>query len=120
MRDFKTLRVWQQSHALTLQVYRMTNAFPKHEQYGLVSQIQRACVSIPANIAEGCGRDSDNELRRFCQIAMGSASEVEYYLLLTHDLKLITDETYNTLNKELITIKKMLNTFIQRLKVKVR
>jgi four helix bundle protein len=70
MKDFRGLKIWQQSHRLTLAVYRATRPFPKDELYGLTSQLQRASASIPANIAEGCGRNGDSELARFFQIAM--------------------------------------------------
>jgi four helix bundle protein len=79
MKDFRTLTVWQKAHQLTLAVYKATRGFPKEEMYGLTSQVRRASSSIPANIAEGCGRDGDAELARFFQIAMGSASELEYH-----------------------------------------
>ena len=78
MEDFKDLRVWGKAHELTLAVYQKTRAFPKEEMYGLTSQLRRACASVGANIAEGCGRRSDAEMRRFIQIARGSANEVEY------------------------------------------
>jgi four helix bundle protein len=80
MRDFKEYKVWEKSHYLALEVYRVTATFPKEELYGLTSQIRRASTSIPANIAEGCGRSGNTELARFLQIAMGSASELEYHL----------------------------------------
>ena len=86
MKDFRNLKVWEKSHQLALAVYKATSTFPRHELYGLTSQIRRACASIPANIAEGCGRSGDAELARFLQIAMGSASELEYHLLLARDL----------------------------------
>jgi four helix bundle protein len=76
MQDFRNLKVWQKSHALTIEIYRATEAFPGNELYGLTSQIRRSCVSIPANIAEGCGRNSDPEFSRFLAIAMGSATEL--------------------------------------------
>lgn len=82
MKDFKKLIVWKKAHEMTLNIYRTTKSFPKDEVYGLTSQLRRAASSIPANIAEGCGRNSDAELARFLQIAAGSASEVEYHLLL--------------------------------------
>jgi four helix bundle protein len=74
---------------LTLAVYRATARFPREELYGLTSQIRRSCSSVPANLAEGCGRNADAELARFCSIAAGSASEMEYHLLLARDLGLI-------------------------------
>ncbi len=77
MKDFKQLRFWHKAHDFVLELYKATNTFPKEELYGLTSQIRRASVSIPSNIAEGCGRSGDAELARFCIIAMGSASEVE-------------------------------------------
>jgi len=80
VKAFRDLKVWEKAHQLTLQVYKATAPFPKEEMYGLTSQIRRAAASIPANIAEGCGRSSDAELGRFLQIAMGSASELEYHL----------------------------------------
>jgi four helix bundle protein len=82
MKDFRELKVWEKSHRLTLKVYRTTVKFPKEELYGLTSQIRRACVSIPTNIAEECGRNRDRELNRFFEIAMGSASELEYLFCL--------------------------------------
>ncbi|MHB2017325.1 MAG: four helix bundle protein [Candidatus Xenobia bacterium] len=74
MRDFRSLKVWQKSHQLTLAVYSATKGFPKDELYGLTSQVRRAAASIAANIAEGCRRNGSAELARFCHIAMGSAS----------------------------------------------
>ncbi len=89
MKDFRHLKVWQKSHELTLAVYKATSLFPPDELYGLRSQIRRSCASIPANIAEGCGRNADGDFARFLQIAMGSASELEYHLLLVRDLNLL-------------------------------
>jgi four helix bundle protein len=116
MKDFKTLQVWQRAHGLTLKTYRATVAFPNVEKFGLTSQIRRACSSISANVAEGCGREGDAELARFCQIAMGSASELEYHLLLAHDLGFLELSVYQSLNTELVEIRRMLNVFIQRLR----
>ena len=116
MRDFKKVMVWQKAHALTLLVYKVSIAFPKDELYGLTGQIRRASSSIAANIAEGCGRDSPAELARFVQIASGSASELEYHVLLAHDLKFIDDATYNELNANINEIKKMLVGFIKAIK----
>jgi len=77
MRDFRGLSVWENSHSLTLLIYKSTSSFPKEELYGLTSQMRRSASSIPSNIAEGCGRDSQPQLARFLNIAFGSASELE-------------------------------------------
>jgi four helix bundle protein len=116
LKDFRQLAVWQKSHTLTLTIYKMTTSFPKEELYGLTSQIRRASSSIPANIAEGCGRHGDVELARFFQIAMGSASELEYHLLLAHDLGFIEKSQYTQLDQDLVEVKRMLNSFIQKLR----
>ncbi|MCW5853511.1 MAG: four helix bundle protein, partial [Anaerolineae bacterium] len=91
MRDFRKLQVWVKAHQLTLNTYKVTRPFPKEELYGLTSQIRRASASIPANIAEGCGRQGAAELTRFLNIALGSASELEYHFILAHDLGFIPD-----------------------------
>ena len=82
MRDFRSLKVWEKSHRLTLAVYQATMNFPREERYSLTQQIRRASVSIASNIAEGCGRKGAADFARFLQIAMGSASELEYQFLL--------------------------------------
>ncbi len=117
MKDFRDLKVWEKSHLLTLKIYKITAAFPREEEYGLKSQMRRSCASIPTNTAEGCGRDSDAELARFLQIAMGSASELEYLLLLSKDLELIDGSDYEVSNADVIEIKKMLASFIKTLKL---
>ena len=114
MQDFKQLRVWDNAHRLALAVYRATAAFPKSEMYGLTSQIRRACVSIPSNIAEGCGRDSDGDFARFLRIAQGSANEVEYQLLLASELMYIEPVTYRDLTGQIVQVKRMLNALTQR------
>ena len=116
MRNFKELKVWQKSHRLTLAVYKTTSKFPKEEVYGLTSQIRRAGASIAANIAEGCGRSGEAELARFLRIAMGSASELEYHLLLAHDLGLLKVLDYEQLAGEVREVKRMLTVFVQKLK----
>lgn len=115
MKDFRKLKVWEKAHAFALLLYRETQTFPSAEQYGLTSQLRRAAVSIASNIAGGCGRNSDAKLRRFCEIAMGSASEVEYQLLLCQDLGFLTSEKHTCLHDSLLDCKRMLNTFIQTL-----
>ena len=115
MKGFRDLKVWTKAHELTLQAYKATAGFPKEEMYGLTSQIRRAAASIPANIAEGCGRNGDAELGRFLQIAMGSASELEYHLLLARDLSYLSEQVYGLLNLEVTEVKRMLASFIQKL-----
>lgn len=116
MRDFHKLGIWQRSHQLTLDVYKMSKSFPKDELFGLKSQIRRAASSIPTNIAEGCGRASNNDFAHFLQIAIGSASEVEYELLLAHDLEYINEEAFKKLTSETIVIRKMIIKYQSELK----
>lgn len=116
MQDFKKLKVWERSHKLTLSVYRATARFPKEELYGLTSQIRRACSSIPANIAEGCGRAGGSDLARFLQVAAGSASELQYHLLLAHDLGLLQGAQYKPLETEAVELKRMLASLIERVR----
>ena len=116
MQNFKSLKVWQKSHELTLAIYKATANFPKDELYGLTSQIRRACASVPANIAEGCGRTGKAELARFLQVAMGSASKLEYHLLLAHDLGLLRDGEYKLLENQAVELKRMLSSFISKLR----
>ena len=108
MRDFHNLLIWQRSHQLTLDVYKVSQSFPKEELFGLTSQIRRAISSIPTNIAEGCGRNSNKDIAHFLQIAIGSASEVEYELLLAHDLQYINKDEYERLINEMVAIRKMI------------
>jgi len=116
MQDFRALKVWQKAHQLTLAVYWSTSSFPRAEQYGLTSQLRRACVSIAANLAEGCGRRGDGEFGRFCSIAMGSASEVEYHLHLAKDLELISAKDHQSLSQRATELKRMLAALLQKLK----
>ena len=115
MRDFRKLKVWPKAHELTLAVYKATRDFPKEELYGLTSQIRRSCESIPANIAEGCGRSGGAELARFLNIALGSASELEYHLLLSRDLGLLDAKIYQPLAAGAVELKRMLTGFVQKL-----
>ena len=116
VKDFRSLKVWEKAHSLTLSIYKSTGEFPKQELYALTNQIQRAAVSMPANIAEGCGKDSDAELKRYFSIAMGSSSELEYLLLLAHELGYLQENSYQSIQNNLVETRKMLNAFIQRLK----
>ena len=115
VKDFHELKVWQKAHQLTLEVYQTTATFPREERYGLTSQLRRCSASIPANLAEGCGRNGDAEFARFCSIAMGSASELEYHLLLAKDLKLISPKDLTELSQRATELKRMLTALFQKL-----
>jgi four helix bundle protein len=116
LQSFRNLKVWEKSHLLTLDVYRSSRSFPRDEIYGLTSQMRRSAASIGANIAEGSCRKGDAEFGRFLYIAMGSASELEYHLILAHDLKMLKTEDYERLSNEVIDVKRMLASFLQKLK----
>ncbi|MGA8491461.1 MAG: four helix bundle protein [Terriglobales bacterium] len=116
MEDFKDLRVWAKAHDLTLDVYQKTRCFPKEEMYGLTSQMRRSAASVGANIAEGCGRRSDGEMRRFLQIARGSASEVEYHLLLAKDLQFLQAEDFADPEAKILEVQRMLASFAATVK----
>lgn len=116
MQDFKKLNVWEKSHQMNMAVYRATQSFPKEEIYSLVSQMRRAAVSIPANIAEKCGRYTSGDLVRFLDIAMGSGSELEYYLLMAHELGYLDQDTHDSLERQLLGVKRMLNALIHKIR----
>jgi four helix bundle protein len=116
MQDYRKLQVWQRSHQFVLEVYRLTGLFPAEERFGLAGQIRRCAVSIPSNIAEGSARGSDPDFSRFMHIAMGSAAELDYQLLLARDLELFGPIEYQRIAEELTEIRRMLNAFNQKLK----
>ena len=116
MRNFRDLEVWNRSHRLTLDLYRVTGTFPNDERFGLTSQIRRAAASIPTNLSEGCGRRGDGEMARFVQIAMGSASELDYLLLLSTDLNYLHEQEYEKLVSELNRVRRMLTGLYKTLK----
>jgi four helix bundle protein len=116
MQDFHKLKVWEKAHSVVLEIYAVTKRFPKDEIYGLTNQLHRSATSIPTNIAEGCGRGTQRELSQFLQIAMGSASEVEYLLILAKDLKYLEEKSYNQFYENIIEIKKMLTSLILKLR----
>ena len=116
MQSFRNLMVWEKSHQLTLDVYASSKAFPRDEMFGLTSQVRRASASIGMNIAEGCCRKGDAEMIRFLQMAMGSASEVEYQLLLARDLDYLHNSTYECLATQVVEVKKMLSSLMQKVK----
>ncbi len=114
MKDFRTLTVWQEAHGLTLAIYEASRRFPKEELYGLTSQMRRCSASIAANIAEGCGRQGDGELQRFLGIAAGSASELDYHLILAKDLGLLAQSEYKRLAGSLVVLRRRLSAFINK------
>ncbi len=116
MKDFKKLAVWQRSHKLTIQIYEATRQFPKDEIFGQVSQLRRAVASIPTNIAEGCGRRTNAELANFLNIASGSASEVEYEILLAKETGYISEEQCASWTLEIREIRSMLAAYMKTLK----
>ena len=114
MKDFRSLIVWRKAHELTLAVYKASKQFPSEERYGLTSQMRRSSASIPTNIAEGCGRGSNREFQRFLQIAFGSASELDYQLVLATDLAFMSQPVYDDLYSKLIEIRRMLAALIRK------
>jgi four helix bundle protein len=119
MRNFQKLEVWKKAHELTLAIYRLSANFPSQERYGLTSQLQRASASIGANLAEGCGRETDADYKRFVQMASGSACEVEYHLILARDLALIDEPTHSCLSADINEIKRMLCGLTQYLEKEI-
>ena len=116
MGDFAKLEVWQRAHRLVLRVYKVTEHFPRSENWGLVAQLRRSAISIPSNIAEGCGRNGDTEMRRFLKIALGSASELHYQLLLARDLEYLLPPQAEEAMQEITGIRGMLYSLCKRLK----
>ncbi len=113
--NFKELNVWKKAVDITVQAYRLTASFPKEEKYGLISQIQRAAVSIPSNIAEGCGRVSDKELQHFVSISMGSSYELETQMILAFRFGYISEELLKEFELALLPVQKMLYGFYNSL-----
>src|SRR5689334_24049001 len=110
MRNYRELEVWEKSHKLTVDLYKLSRTFPKEELYGLTSQLRRAAVSIGANLAEGCGRRTNAEMARFVRIAMGSASELDHHLLLCKDLGYLEIDHYRRMGNDLTEVRKMLSS----------
>lgn len=111
MRPFQGLVVWQQAHALTLEVYRFTRGYPPDERFGLTSQTRRAAASVPANVSEGCGKRSRAQLRSSVDIAGGSLSELEYWFILGRDLGYMPPDIYEIHNEELNEVRRLLLGF---------
>jgi four helix bundle protein len=119
MRNYRELDVWEKSHKLTLELYRLSRSFPREETYGLTSQMRRAAVSIGANLAEECGRRTSPELARFVRIAMGSASELDYHLLLCRDFEFVTESQYERSVADLTRVRKMLSALLGSIETKL-
>lgn len=115
MRDYKKYNVWELGHEITLEIYKLTNTFPKDENFGLTSQMRRSSSSIPANIAEGCGRESDAEFKRFLIISQGSASELEYFTILAKDLEYILEKDFRIIHDRVNKVRRSLNKLISKL-----
>ena len=116
MQNYKELKVWDRAHQLTLKVYEMSKKFPKEELYSLINQLRRCVSAIPANIAEGCGKNSQKDFVNFLNIALGSANEAEYFLLLSKDLDYLPGEEHLTLNDNINEIKAMLISLIHKVR----
>ena len=115
VKDFHELKVWQKAHLLALEVYRQSTQLPPDERFGLTAHLRKTATSVPSNIAEGCGREGDRELARFLNIASGSASELEYQLLLARDLAYLSADAHRALGVQVGEVKRMLYRFIQTL-----
>ena len=115
MRDFRELNVWRKSHRFVLDVYQHSSQFPSGERFGLTSHLRKSATSIPSNIAEGCGRESEKELSRFLTIAAGSASEAEYQILLAHELRYLSRDDHDHLHTQVTEVKRMLYALIQKM-----
>lgn len=109
--NFKKLEIWIRSRNLVKEIYQLTQKYPKAELYGLTSQLRRAAVSVPSNIAEGCGRSTNRQLYHFLDISIGSICEVETQLYLSFDITYIQETELNRLVKEVTEIRRMLLKF---------
>lgn len=117
MKDFRELKVWEKAHELALASYKISARFPNEERFGLTTQIRRCGSSVPANIAEGCGRSGDGEFHRFLQTAMGSLTELDYHWLLARDLGFIKKEEYAPLHEDVLEVKRMLSALIRKVQL---
>lgn len=120
MRNYRDLQVWSKAHNLTLELYRVSRQFPREELYGITGQLRRAAASIGANLAEGCGRRTSNELARFVRIALGSASELDYHLLLSHDLGFMAADEFTRASSSLTEVRKMLTSFLNSVEEQIK
>ena len=120
MRNYRDLQTWNKAHNLTLELYKLSRQFPKEEIYGLTSQLRRAASSIGANLAEGCGRQSNPEFARFVRISMGSASELDYHLLLSRDLGFLENTAYDRVSQSLTEVRKMLASLLSTVEIETQ
>jgi four helix bundle protein len=118
MQDFHRLKVWHKAHMLAIDVYRLSEEFPRRDGVALTSQLRRAALSVPTNIAEGAGKLSNAEFRRFLEIALGSASEVRYHLLVARDIGLIEPARHEEFSSRAVEIRRMLSGLIERVRAK--
>jgi len=116
MQEFKNLIVWKESHSIALCIYKITDKFPRKELFGITSQIRRAATSVSANISEGCGRNSQKDFIRFLNMAMGSANETEYLLILSKDLNYLEEESFENISNSIKTLKKQISNLINAIK----
>lgn len=116
MSNFRSLLIWQKSMVLTTKIYFSTNNFPKEEIFGLTSQIRRSSVSIPSNIAEGSGRESDKDFLRFLNISIGSLFEMQTQLEIAKNITYLNQEKFNNLYEDSREVERMLVAFIKKIK----
>ena len=119
-RDYRKIVAWQRAHQLTLEIYKLTRTFPREEMYGVTSQLRRAAYSVPSNIVEGSGRDSEKEYLRFLDIAFSSLKETEYFLLLARDLDYMKDNDYENIRKQVNNCFAPLHGLISKIKERVQ
>jgi four helix bundle protein len=117
MRNYRDLKVWAKAHLLTLEMYRLSRTFPREEMFGITSQSRRSASSIGANLAEGCGRRTNREFGRFVRIAMGSASELDYHLVLSRDLGFLNRDDYQRVTRDLTEVRKMLSSLLNKIEI---
>jgi len=115
MHNFKKLNIWVKSIALVKEIYLISNKFPKEEQYGLTSQMKRAAVSIPANIAEGSAKSSNKDFSRFLEFSLGSIFELETLIIIAKELKYINEETFSSIDKQIQEVELMIKSFLSQL-----
>jgi len=116
MKDYKNLMVWQRSHKAVLNIYKLTKSYPREEQFGIVSQLRRAMISVPNNIVEGCGKFTQKDFAKYLQQSLGSCQESEYLLFLSFELGYLEDSQFQPINQEINEIKAMLISLIKKVR----